>query len=137
MRPLLVEVADFFNKQRFDPDGTGGGLELIFSDFIDSHCAAFENEAPLPVNQEEQVNLGDGSGMSLEYSALHQQYLQKFEDSCSWAIEVNQGSDKKFYDECEKAMAGDLPTGERRCRRRCTLHDGGGGMGGGAAAARG
>merc|ERR1711964_747693 len=64
---------------------------------------------PLPVNQEEQVNLGDGSGMSLEYSALHQQYLQKFEDSCSWAIEVNQGSDKKFYDECEKAMAGDLP----------------------------
>ena len=43
---VLVEVADFFNKQKFDPDGTGGGLELIFSDFIDSHCAAFENEAP-------------------------------------------------------------------------------------------
>ena len=109
VRPLLVEVADFFNKQRFDPDGTGGGLELIFSDFIDSHCAAFEGEAPLPVAQDEQVDLGDGSGMSLEFSALHEQYLQKFEDSCSWAIEVNQGSAKKFYDECEQAMQGNLP----------------------------
>ena len=109
VRPLLVEVADFFNKQRFDPDGTGGGLELIFSDFIDSHCSAFENEAPLPVNQDEQVDLGDGSGMSLEFSTLHEKYLQKFEESCAWAIEVNQGSDKKFFDECQRAMAGDMP----------------------------
>jgi len=69
-----------------------GGLESIFEDFCDSHVDSFV---------EEGKDDDDGSGFSHSMHYLHEAYLTEFEKACEWAIEVEGGTLKTFFETCQ------------------------------------
>ena len=43
----------------------------------------------------------DGTGFSHTLTSLHESYLERFEATCEWAIEVEGGDPKEFFAACQ------------------------------------
>ena len=100
---VLVRVARHYKRKQeeeaFYGGNPDGGLEVIFQDFVDEHAASF---------LEEDVDPSDGTGHSHALVNIHKAYLEKFESSAEWIIDVEGGDAKIFFAACERAAAGSL-----------------------------
>jgi len=53
----------------------------------------------------------DGTGFSHTLTSLHESYLERFEATCEWAIEVEGGDPKEFFAACQRVTSGGPATG--------------------------
>jgi len=93
----LSIVADYFRSQKLSDSDD---LFSIFDDFCNEFKDAFKSDH----------TTGDGTGLPLHYTSLHDKYLKEFSRTVEWVLEVNKADENDFYKECKMTLAGNPPS---------------------------
>jgi len=96
----LAAVSTYFDSKRKELEAIGGsgtGFDVLFEDWIEAHATDFADLA--------DGGASDGRGYDLRYTQLHAQYLEQFETTAAWCLEVEGFDQQQLFDEAAAAQA--------------------------------